>query len=158
MISEYYGTDGPIFERPAGETGAGYLPDEEVPQIGEDVELQENDWVDLENRIEEGQASNFHVEEIPVPKHYNPFDTEEDEIIFTTALQHVWELDIIPTGYGLLPTEWEDESYPTYEMIKLRQGKELRIALPDFIWRHRAELWGQALDIVDRLMFIRELS
>ncbi|KAK6981346.1 hypothetical protein R3P38DRAFT_2396312, partial [Favolaschia claudopus] len=43
--------------------------------------------------------------------------------------------------------EWEGEMYPAFEIIKSgRKGsKELRVALPDSIWRPRAELWGRAL-------------
>jgi hypothetical protein len=54
-----------------------------------------------------------------------------------------------------LPEEWEDGEYPSYEIIRSgkRTGRGLRVALPDFIWRRRAELWGQALDIVNRLTY-----
>ncbi|KAK7029110.1 hypothetical protein R3P38DRAFT_2368283, partial [Favolaschia claudopus] len=54
-------------------------------------------------------------------------------------------------GYGLLREEWEGEIYPAFEIIKSgRKGsKELRVALPDSIWRPRAELLGRALAFMD---------
>jgi hypothetical protein len=58
----------------------------------------------------------------------------------------------------LIPDEWEDNEYPSVEIIRSgrRGGKELRVALPDFVWRPRAELWGQALDILSRITYMTE--
>ena len=56
-----------------------------------------------------------------------------------------------------LTGEWEEDLYPSFEILRSgrRGGKELHIAMPDFIWRPREELWGQALDILNRLKHIR---
>lgn len=159
VINEFYGTDGQVYERAEGETGAGQLSDEEIPQLIETgIEMQESDFNELEEYIEEAHKAKFDVENVSCPRHQSPFKTDDLEIVFSTAFEQVRNLNLIPSGYGLLPEEWEDMAYPSYEVIKMRHGKELWIALPDFIWRARAELWGQALDIIDRLVFLQDGS
>jgi hypothetical protein len=68
------------------------------------------------------------------------------------------ENGIIPPGYGLLPEEWNDGVYFTFEILKSgRRGiKQLRIALPDSIWRPRAEVWGRGLAILDQISYMTE--
>ncbi|KAJ7436838.1 hypothetical protein FB451DRAFT_1061428, partial [Mycena latifolia] len=101
---------------------------------------------------------NFHHDPVPVPKHANPFSDNETMRVFHDALAAAHEIDLIPPGYGLLPDEWEDGVYPTYEIIKSgRRGmKRLRVALPDSIWRLRAEMWGRGLAILDQLSYMNE--
>jgi hypothetical protein len=139
-------------------TGAGHLDDEDVSALEKYAEMDEDDWADLENGIEEAQAGNFHDKIIPVPKLINPFHNQQEvEDIFVAALQEVEEAGIIPSGYGLLPEEWDDEAYPNYEMLKSgRCRKDLRVSLPDFIWRQRAEVWAQALHIYNYLSYMFE--
>lgn len=157
VLNQYYGVHGPRTERGPGETGAGQLPDEEVPGNPILEDMDDEDWDDLDDRVEMAHADNFHHDPVPVPKHANPFD---DEMLQTFhQVRSVAEAQgVVPEGYGLLPTEWEGEGYPAYEILKSgrRGGKELRIALPDFIWRPRAEMWGRALDILNQLNYINE--
>ncbi|KAJ6481611.1 hypothetical protein DFH09DRAFT_1253181 [Mycena vulgaris] len=40
--------------------------------------------------------------------------------------------------------------------IRRRGGKRLRVALPDSIWRPRAEMWGRGLAILNQLSYINE--
>jgi hypothetical protein len=63
--------------------------------------------------------------------------------------------EAIPEGYGVLPSEWEDGTYLSYETIKSgrRGAKELNVALPDHIWRPRSILWAQGLDLLHRILF-----
>ncbi|KAF9023504.1 hypothetical protein BDZ89DRAFT_890185, partial [Hymenopellis radicata] len=69
--------------------------------------------------------------------------------MFDDALRLAQSTGSIPHGYGMLPHEWEQGEYPSYELLPVgrRVGNELRINLPDEIWRPRAQLWVQALDI-----------
>lgn len=62
----------------------------------------------------------------------------------------------LPQGYGLHSEEWEDGIYPSFEYIPAgRQGnKEMRISLPDHIWRPRAELWGRALHLLNQITYM----
>ncbi|KAJ7221835.1 hypothetical protein B0H12DRAFT_976253, partial [Mycena haematopus] len=135
VIGQYYGVHGPAREPEAGETGAGQLNDEDIPQVGEDQELDEDDWADLEEQIAGAQEANFHHKAVAVPKHADPFSGEASQV-FDTAFEHVQAANIVPAGYGLLPEEWDSGEYPSFEILKSgRKGrKELRIALPDSIW------------------------
>jgi hypothetical protein len=153
VISQYYGVDRAERVRVPGQTGAGHPPDEEPG-----LDIDELEWEDVEEQIAVDQDSNFHHEAVAVPKHTNLFNSAEAEDIFKQAFNIVVEQGILPEGYGLLQEDWDDGEYPSFEMIRSgrRSGKELRIALPDFIWRRRAEVWGQALDLVNRLTYMNE--
>jgi hypothetical protein len=58
----------------------------------------------------------------------------------------------------MLPEEWDESGYPVFETVKLgrRGGKELHIALPDEIWRPRAVVWCQALEVMTCIQDIME--
>ncbi|KAJ7457474.1 hypothetical protein FB451DRAFT_1142707 [Mycena latifolia] len=161
VIQRYYGVDGPGVHRAPGQTGAGQLDDEEISlpssDLGQNSDSDEEDD-DLEAQIEEAHAQNFHHEAVPVPKHVNPFDDEESMQLFYDSLEAAIHAEIVPPGYGLLPEEWDEEGYPTFEILKSgrRGGRQLRIALPDFIWRPRAEMWGRALAILDHITYGNE--
>ncbi|KAJ6447884.1 hypothetical protein C8R45DRAFT_917688 [Mycena sanguinolenta] len=160
IIQQYYGVHGGEARRVPGQTGAGQLADEEVPPVNVDlVDVDEDAWQDIVENVEAAHAANFHLAPVAVPKHANPF-SEEGMAIFETAMERAQRRGVVPSGFGLLESEWEDSLYPAYEILKSgRKGsKELRIALPDFIWRPRAEMWGRGLDILHRLteLFERE--
>ncbi|KAJ7183484.1 hypothetical protein C8R46DRAFT_1027194 [Mycena filopes] len=133
VIAELYGTHGAVMRRAPGETGAGQLDDEDVPTTFDDrIDLDEEGWEDM-------------IEEDTLP-------------IFDAALAEAHRLLVVPAGYGLLPDEWENGAYPAFEILKSgRKGsKELRVALPDVLWRARAELWGRALATLDELTYMLE--
>ncbi|KAF8063978.1 hypothetical protein FPV67DRAFT_1419869, partial [Lyophyllum atratum] len=121
-----------------------------------DRELAEEDWQDMENAVAVAHEKNFNHEPVNVPKHADPFPDEGVRRAFTLALADVQSNGLVPTGLGLLPEEWDDDTYPSFEMIKSGQNrtKDIRVALPDLVWRPRAILWGQALDILNRIMFM----
>jgi hypothetical protein len=66
------------------------------------------------------------------------------------VLSEVIEKDIIPSGYGLYLSEWEDDEYPLFEVITTgRWGKrDMEINLSDSVWHERAKHWVQALDVL----------
>jgi hypothetical protein len=154
VLEQYYGVDR-TGTSPTRQTGAGHPPDE-----ADDIDDDDLEWENLEDQVAADQESNFHHEAAVVPDHANPFQHEGDEEIFQQVFDTVTEQGLIPAGYGLLPEEWEDGEYPSYELIRSgkRSGNNLHVALPDFIWRRRAEMWGQAIDIVNRLTYIHELE
>lgn len=103
------------------------------------------------------QESNILHEPVPVPDHRNPFSEDPTfEGYFFEALAEVRQEGIVPPGYGILPSEWAEEGYSPLEEIRLGRSKTLTVALPDDIWRPRAELWVQGLDVLTRL--IEEMS
>ncbi|KAJ7745292.1 hypothetical protein B0H16DRAFT_976425 [Mycena metata] len=157
VIERHYGTFGAPLRREPGQTGAGQLEDEDIPLPPSDFD-DEEDEEDLEAQIEEAQTAHFPHEPVPVPKHANPFDDDESTALFYDALEEAIHRELVPPGYGLLPEEWGDDGYPTFGILKSgrRGGRQLRVALPDAIWRPRAEMWGRALSILNQITYINE--
>ncbi|KAJ7692645.1 hypothetical protein B0H14DRAFT_2651637 [Mycena olivaceomarginata] len=145
VIERYYGTHGPERHRGSGETGAGHLDDEEISAP------PSASGSDSDERISIHEA-------VPVPKHANPFDDEESMQLFYDALEAAIQGDIIPPGYGLLLEEWDEDGYPSFEILRSgrRGSKQLRIALPDSIWRPQAEMWARALAVMDQITYHNE--
>ncbi|KAJ7765055.1 hypothetical protein DFH07DRAFT_738012, partial [Mycena maculata] len=161
VIQRYYGTHGHKVRRAPGQTGAGQLDDEEISLPPSDIEddSSEEEEEDLGQQIEDAHADEFHHEAVSVPKHANPFDDDESMQLFYDSLEEAMQADLVPAGYGLLPHEWDEDGYPAFEVLKSgRGGKKLRVALPDSIWRPRAEMWARALYILDQITYQNEAS
>lgn len=145
VLNEYYGVQGKPREQIPGQSGAGHPPDED----DEDTESDDNamDVDSLEDRIAQDYEHNFNHEAVKAPKHANPFTLSLSEEAFSEELLEKEATGFLPGGYGIHPDEWEGNGYPTYEIIRTgrRARKEIRVALPDAIWRPRAELWVRAL-------------
>ncbi|KAJ7094250.1 hypothetical protein C8R43DRAFT_1092450 [Mycena crocata] len=166
VLAQHYGAHGQPTHRLPGQTGAGQLEDEDVemPSIDEAEESDsdsDDDSLTAQIRnaaaqIHAAHAEEFHHEPVPVPKHAEPFTDDAHMQLFYDALTEAEEQNIIPPGYGLLPDEWADRVYPSFEILKSgrRGSKQLRIALPDDIWRPRAEMWGRALAILDHIRYM----
>ncbi|KAJ7264689.1 hypothetical protein C8J57DRAFT_1069863, partial [Mycena rebaudengoi] len=90
-------------------------------------------------------------EAIDVPDHRNPLSGDEVmERRFFSVLGQVLEADIVPAGYGIMPEEWEDEGYPNVEVLTAgKLGKtKIWVSLANIIWKQRAKLWVQALNVL----------
>jgi hypothetical protein len=172
IIERYYGVEGTRIKQQVGQSGAGLLEDEgdlddsdsEVGYVeGEDdiyteaEVMDEDDWEDIQGQLAEDIEHNFHHSPVDVPKHSAPFRTQVAVDVFNGSLEELQAKQIIPAGFGITAVEWGNEGYPSYEVIRTgRRGrKELRIDLPDFVWRPRAELWVQALHI---LLSVKEME
>ncbi|KAK1220201.1 hypothetical protein PQX77_017052 [Marasmius sp. AFHP31] len=164
-INDQYGVDRGHQPRPHNETGAGTLSDEEFSDTeslssdaSSDSDAEESHLLSAASQIFAGLDDL--MERVHVPKYPSPLnDTRLD--LFSRALAAAEEQEVIPDGYGIRPEEWEDGEYPSYEL--LRSGKkgtrELRVDLPDHIWRPRAEKWVRALDILNYILeFVVESS
>ncbi|KAK7016173.1 hypothetical protein R3P38DRAFT_3321557 [Favolaschia claudopus] len=158
VLERYYGTHGRERQRAAGETGAGQLKDEEISNPPSATGSQSDDTESLEERIAEAHEDNFHHEAVAVPKQANPFDDDDSMKLFYDTLEAAIQNNVVPHGYGLQSDEWGEDGYPSFEILKSgRHGsKRLRIALPDFVWRPRAEMWGRALAILDQITYRNE--
>ncbi|KAJ7646936.1 hypothetical protein FB45DRAFT_974803 [Roridomyces roridus] len=156
ILERYYGVHGAESQRDPDQTGAGQLDDEEVPQP--DYEQTGYDSDELDEQVEEAHSGNFHPEPVVTPKHDCPFSDEETLELFKETFVAAEEAEIVPGGYGLLPDEWADGTYPAYEVLKSgrRSGRQLRIALPDAVWRPRAEMWGRGLSILNQINYHNE--
>ncbi|KAJ7452138.1 hypothetical protein B0H11DRAFT_2156948 [Mycena galericulata] len=149
IIDALYGVHGAVRQRARGQTGAGQLSDEESDS--------EEDWEDIVEEVGAANEHHFHHEPVSVPKHAPPF-SDNALRVFDSTLAEANRLQVQPAGYGIRPEEWENGTYPAFEILKSgRKGsKRLRIALPDSIWRPRAQLWVQALAVLDELTYTLE--
>jgi len=102
---------------------------------------------------------NIHHEAADVPEHTDPFDNPENREAFLSSLEILCKEGIIPGGYGLHMEEWGEDGYPSFEVIHAgrRSRKELRISLPDAVWRPRAELWAQAHHVMSQIHYMNDL-
>jgi hypothetical protein len=159
VIKQYYGVEGTQINQRPGQSGAGLLQDEGDLDSDDEIDLDceamdedGDDWEDIQDQLAEDIEHNFHHLPVDVPKHSVPFLTQMATDVFTGSLEELQSQQLVPVGFGMTLDEWGDDGYPSYEIIRTgRRGhKELRIDLPDFIWRPRAELWVQALHILIR--------
>jgi hypothetical protein len=101
-------------------------------------------------QIEDNQQSNIQHEGVKVPRHITPWTTEAAHAAFCKALAEVKQSGFVPENFGMLPEEWDEDGYPAFKTVTFgrRGGKILHIALPDHVWRLRAVVWCQALEVV----------
>ncbi|KAL4261185.1 hypothetical protein AB1N83_010317 [Pleurotus pulmonarius] len=86
---------------------------------------------------------------VKVPRISCPFTSLGEQQVFTQQLQQLRQDGIVPFGYGIHAEEWGNAGYPSFEIIKSGRGKkDLWVALPDEVWRARAELWVQSLHLL----------
>ena len=149
VINKYYGVDLSKHRRPAGVTGAGHPDDEEDISDSESSDLGSSHG--LAEKIARDQMGHIRHEGIAVPVHGNPFHDDSHEQQFWHVLAEVIQKDVTPEGVGLLPKEWEDVTYPTFEVLRVghKGSKEIEVSLADPIWLQRAKLWGRALTILN---------
>lgn len=152
-IAELYGVHGQPTQRPAGHTGAGYLPDEDptTPEDDDDEDVVMEPEEEHDIAASSGPGNKDTNRQIQVPKLRSPFEESGLESLFEEALGVAQEIGSIPPGYGMSSDEWVDGEYPSYEVLKVGK-KETTIQLPDHIWRPRAELWVRALDIMNSIL------
>jgi len=150
-FEKYYGTTRQRVHHAPHQTGAGNPPEEE------DSENEgEDDYEGLEDRVAADQQHHIQHEPSDVPMTECPFN-EEMETIFYAGLTEAERIGLLPADYGVQQEEWEDGEYPTFEHIKTGQKrKEIRVSLPDVIWRRRAERWVRGLDCMLQLLYLAD--
>jgi hypothetical protein len=103
---------------------------------------------EVDATIAEDQESDIQHEGADVPLESSPF-TAAQEAVFLKALDETTRLNIVPSGYGLAPTEWLHGEYPTQESVRVGSGhKTVNVELPVDIWWPRAVHWVQGLDCI----------
>jgi hypothetical protein len=136
---------------------AEYFGNAKGQQEGNDTgsssnELDAERLQELTEEITKKQANNVAHNGIEVPSHRSPFSKEDESAFFETLAQAV-QLNITPAGYGVLPEEWIDGLYPSFEeLIVGRRRRAFRISLSDEIWLQRARLWVQGLAVLTYMM------
>lgn len=150
VLNQYYGAEGALVQRCAGQTGAGHSDDED-DTIGD-----LNRVGGLASNIAQDQESDIRHEAVEVPMETCPFDVDT-ELLFVAALREVQQHNPIPDGYHVSPNEWPSDGYPVQEHIKVRGGSKLvSVALPFELWWQRAVRWSQGLDLMVRFMVEEE--
>jgi hypothetical protein len=134
-LNKYHGVAGQENPRTPG-NGAGHAEDDLFSLVAD--------------RIEENQQSNIRHEGVDVPRHTTPWGTQSAHARFCTALAEVKRSKIVPQNFGMLPEEWDVGGYPVSEVVPLGRwgGKVLDIALPIALWKPRAVVWCQALEVL----------
>jgi hypothetical protein len=165
VIDQLYGTHGTRIVRREGQTGAGHPDDDIEDEDVSDSSSDDESSVDLTETMGEFAAriaaevrKNVRHEPVRVARHSSPFPTEKVHVLFCETLERVREEGIVPINYGICEDEWED-GYPPYEILgigKRAQG-QLRISLPDDVWRPKALLWCQALDVLTRIQAVMDM-
>jgi hypothetical protein len=106
----------------------------------------------MENLVREithEQLDNVLHGQVEVPPDRNPFQNNRREHEFFKVLDHVVQQRILLVGYGILPEEWEDGSYPITEELNVgRRRKSISISLADDVWLECARLWVQRLNVL----------
>lgn len=137
-VIKYYGMDGP----------QNSIPDELC-----DLTYEELD--ELTGAIEEDQEHHIRHDPIEVPKHSCPFETQEDLDVFCELLHNLETQDILPSGYGGRPEEWDEDGYPLSETLAVGRQKataDTFILMPMEIWKPRADQWIRGLDVMYRIL------
>jgi hypothetical protein len=110
--------------------------------------------VTLQEHLERNVEANINHPAIPVPRSQSPFNNPLRRAIFSATLDQVRATGIIPDGYHVLATEWNDSNYPAYESIRVGcRGKNLVVELPEAIWLPRAIAWAQGLHIMQTMLY-----
>ncbi|KAJ3722569.1 hypothetical protein C8R42DRAFT_580065 [Lentinula raphanica] len=110
------------------------------------------------DNIRAEQQANYYHEPIAVPKHQSPFlGFPQEADLFGRIMEGLERSDWVPTDYFLTPEEWEDDGYPSFEMILhgKRGKRELQVSLPHHIWFPRALQWTRSLHTMDYILDLR---
>ena len=147
-VNEFEDIHPDILERYLGVHG---LPSQRQ-HSGAGASDDEDSYKGLDARIAADQEHHIRHDPVEVPEHGNPFISPDAKALFANALRDVVAAGIVPSGFGLLDSEWDNGTYPEYEDIKSgRDGKRLNIYLPFAVWWPRAVVWVQGLQLMTKI-------
>ncbi|KAF8587698.1 hypothetical protein K439DRAFT_1337257, partial [Ramaria rubella] len=168
-LNRYLGVYGNPKHRTQKQTGAGHPPDESdedsnsdslCTSDSDDVTSEEDDvldiYQDLEARVSADLKGNIKHKAVKTPRHKDPFEDLgiNAQLLFEQALEPANTNNIIPSDYGLLADEWEENEYPTYEPLKCgHKHKELIFELPTEVWYPHAVTWVWGLHALNQVIF-----
>ncbi|KAF9050618.1 hypothetical protein BJ165DRAFT_1319058, partial [Panaeolus papilionaceus] len=88
---------------------------------------------------------NIHHKAVDIPGGNCPFN-KATLAAFKTCIESVYQGGDIPGGYGVRSDEWEDGYYSETEGLAIGRSQKIKtVRLPNHIWLPRAQLWVQAL-------------
>ncbi|KAF8590167.1 hypothetical protein K439DRAFT_1330909, partial [Ramaria rubella] len=101
---------------------------------------------ELQKQIISDIHTNIHHQPVKAPRSQSPFKSPAQEAIYFAALNEIQAANLIPSGFGVKPSEWEDGEYPAYEHTTFGcHKKEITVNTPVVIWLPHAIAWCQAL-------------
>jgi hypothetical protein len=153
-IMKGYGIHGEIRRCGDGKTGAGQAQEDPVDVVNVDNVQDDNQDDSMVGSNDITFNDKFTAPPVRVPRVVNPFtNIPQLHQVFMDTFKQAEGHGIIPEGYGIQPSEWEYGAYPSFYHIRSgKKGRELRVELPDLIWRPRTEMWVRALDIYNNLL------
>jgi hypothetical protein len=164
ILERYHGVLGDPIQRGPHQSGAGYLLDED--SNSESSGSEDTDYTtDSDNyrsdsnhsRLDFNQAVTSHVsgnvrhQAVKVPRSRSPFMNPAHETLLNDTLNDLCTSALIPAGYGVRESEWEEDDYPTTEQVRYGRRKEITLHLPLSIWLPRAVVWAQGLYVMESL-------
>ncbi|KAF8577196.1 hypothetical protein K439DRAFT_1365285, partial [Ramaria rubella] len=78
--------------------------------------------------------ANIHHKLVKTPWGQSPFESPV-QALFLSALNDIQTAGLIPSGYGLTPSEWEADEYPASEIMTFgHQKRKVAVEIPVSIW------------------------
>lgn len=139
-IQEHYGVDRPDIVQTRNKTGAGHY-DSSSEEDDSDEEEDNND-------VDPEKVS------VQVEPTTSPFRNDTHQTIFEELFKQATDDGIVSQGYAVLPEEWEDEEYPSAELLQVgkKSSGETVIYLPVHIWLPRAQMWANTLALTSHVL------
>lgn len=174
ILEEFLGVDSEMSNQIAGTTGAGAsIEDADMESeanhtpnsSANDSDINNTDDIDdatltphelevvsfLRQQLKLEQDKHVRHPPVPVPRKTCPFSDDAEETSFWDAFSGARNENFVPSGYGMLESEWEGGSYPTEQYIG--SGRKfvntLFIPLPTEVWFSRAVDWVVGLHLMN---------
>ena len=114
----------------------------------------------LQDRIAQDIQTNINHAAVHTPWSVSPFTNQVHEALFRQSLVKIQAAGAVPTQFGVLSSEWDDEGYPSHETLSMgRRGrKKITIELSEVIWLPRAIAWVRGLHAMQTFLYQFELS
>ncbi|KAF8580861.1 hypothetical protein K439DRAFT_1619442 [Ramaria rubella] len=137
ILERYHGVDGDQIHCAPSQMGAGYPSDESGDESGHLDVSSKNTLVSGDSDCEEHEDDKLQkqiISDIHVNIHHKLVKAPQSQT------------NLIPSGFGVKPSEWEDGEYPAYEHTMFGcHKKEITVDTPVAIWLPHAIAWCQAL-------------
>jgi hypothetical protein len=166
-LSRYLSVSGDPVDGVGRQTGAGHPLDEQASSM-EDSDEDSNstassvtsessepqEFGDVQAQITQDLQANINHRPVKVPRARNPFKSEHIYQLFRRTFDALHKINFIPPHMGLTRDTWPDGIYPDHVDLTFgRRLKQLTVHLPLEIWFARAILWGQALHVMNFVIF-----
>jgi hypothetical protein len=115
---------------------------------------KDSDLEELVHHIASGQEQHIRHDPFDLPDAHSPFTSANVQEVFKETLAQVCQAGYIPAGLGVREDEWEDVTYPGFEILKVGRMKDIVISFPMSMWLSHAVLFAQALEVLSRTLAV----